>query len=126
MTCASGTRAAAWNEYLYGVFLEFPFFEGGLTRAQVAKAASQNRQLLEARGDRLNSLKADLTSAWKDQKDARHGVTNTRQTVATNEEAFASSQALYRAGKAIGLDVLQSQVDLTAYTLPAYQVCRGL
>jgi outer membrane protein len=102
------------EEYLYGVFLEFPFFEGGLTRAQVAKAASQNRQMLEAKRDRLDSLKADLTSAWKDQEDARHGVTNTRQTLATNEEAFASSQALYRAGKAIGLDVLQSQVDLTA------------
>ena len=85
-----------------------------MTRAQVAKAASQNRQLLEAKRDRINSLKADLTSAWKDQEDARHGVTSTRQTVATNQEAFASSQALYRVGKAIGLDVLQSQVDLTA------------
>jgi outer membrane protein len=102
------------EEYLYGVFLEFPFFEGGLTRAKVAKAASQNRQLLEARRDRLDSLKADLTSAWKDQEDARHGVANTRQTVAANDEAFASAQALYRVGKAIGLDVLQSQVDLTA------------
>jgi outer membrane protein len=102
------------DEYLYGVFLELPFFEGGLTRAKVAKAASQNRQLLEAKRDRIDSLKADLTSAWKDQEDARHGVVNTRQTVATNEEAFASSQALYRVGKAIGLDVLQSQVDLTA------------
>ena len=102
------------GEYLYGVFLEFPFFEGGLTKAQVAKASSQNLQLLEKKRDRLYSLKADLTAAWKDQEDARHGVTNTRQTVATNEEAFASSQALYRSGKAIGLDVLQSQVDLTA------------
>jgi outer membrane protein len=105
-----GTR----EEYLYGVFLEFPFFEGGLTRAQVAKASSQNLQLLETKRDRLNSLKADLTAAWKDQEDARHGVAATRQTVATNEEAYASSQALYRVGKAIGIDVLQSQVDLTA------------
>ena len=102
------------DEYLYGVYLELPFFEGGLTRAQVAKAASQNRQLLEVKRDRLDSLKADLTAAWKDQEDARHGVTNTRQTVASNQEAFASSQSLYRVGKAIGLDVLQSQVDLTA------------
>jgi outer membrane protein len=102
------------EEYLYGVFLEFPFFQGGLTRAQVAKSASQNRQLLEAKRDRLDSLKADLTAAWKDQEDARHGVANTRQTVATNQESFASSQALYRVGKAIGLDVLQAQVDLTA------------
>ena len=102
------------GEWLYGVFLEFPFFEGGLTKAQVTKAASQNLQLQEKKRDRLNSLKADLTAAWKDQEDARHGVTSTRQTVTTNEEAFASAQALYRVGKAIGLDVLQSQVDLTS------------
>jgi outer membrane protein TolC len=115
-----GTR----DEYLYGVFLEFPFFEGGLTKAQVAKAASQNLQLLETKRDRLNGLKADLSAAWKEQEDARHGVATTRQTVATNEEAFASAQALYRVGKAIGLDVLQSQVDLTAsrFSLIRYAV----
>lgn len=119
------------EEYLYGVFLEFPFFQGGLTRAQVAKAASQNRQLLEAKRDRLDSLKADLTAAWKSQEDARSGVASTRQTVATNEEAFASSQALYRVGKAIGLDVLQSQVDLTASRFQliryavAYEIARA-
>lgn len=102
------------SEWLWGVFMEFPFFEGGLTKAQVAKASSQNLQLLEKKRDRLNGLKVDLTTAWKDQENARQGVTTTRQTVATNEEAYASAQALYRVGKAIGLDVLQSQVDLTA------------
>ena len=55
----------------------------------------------------------DLTTAWKDQENARQGVATTKQTVATNEEAYASAQALYRYGKAIGLDVLQGQVDLT-------------
>jgi outer membrane protein len=100
-------------EWIGGVFMEYPFFEGGLTRAQVAKVSSQYQQLLEKKRDRLNSLKVDLTSAWKDQENARHGVVTTKQTVATNEEAYASSQALYRYGKAIGLDVLQAQVDLT-------------
>jgi outer membrane protein len=101
-------------EWIAGVFMEFPFFEGGLTRAQVAKVSSQTRQLLEKKRDRLNGLKVDLTSAWKDWENARQGVATTKQTVATNEEAYASSQALYRVGKAIGLDVLQSQVDLTS------------
>jgi len=100
-------------EWIAGVFMEYPFFEGGLTRAQVAKAASQYQQLLEKKRDRLNGLKVDLTTAWKDQENARQGVATTRQTVATNEEAYASAQALYRYGKAIGLDVLQAQVDLT-------------
>ncbi len=101
-------------EWIGGVFMEFPFFEGGLTKAQVAKASSQSLQLLEKKRDRLNGLKVDLTSAWKDQENARQGVATTRQTVATNEEAFASAGALYRHGKAIGLDVLQAQVDLTS------------
>ena len=101
-------------EWLAGVILEYPFFEGGLTRAQVAKASSQNQQLLEKKRDRLNSLKVDLTAAWKDQENARQGVATTKQTVATNEEAFASAETLYRHGKAIGLDVLQAQVDLTS------------
>jgi outer membrane protein len=93
--------------------MEYPFFEGGLTRAQVAKVSSQYLQLQEKKRDRLNGLKVDLTAAWKDQENSRQGVAATRQTVATNEEAYASAQALYRHGKAIGLDVLQAQVDLT-------------
>jgi outer membrane protein TolC len=101
-------------EWLAGVFMEYPFFEGGLTKAQVAKATSQSSQLLEKKRDRLNGLKVDLTSAWKDQENARQGVVTTRQTVTTNEEAYASAEALYRHGKAIGLDVLQAQVDLTS------------
>ena len=100
-------------EWIGGIFMEYPFFEGGLTKAQVAKASSQNLQLLEKKRDRLNGLKVDLTTAWKDQENARQGAATTRQTVATNEEAYASAQALYRHGKAIGLDVLQAQVDLT-------------
>jgi outer membrane protein len=100
-------------EWIGGVFMEFPFFEGGLTKAQVAKAASQYQQLLEKKRDRLNGIKVDLTTAWKDQENARQGVATTKQTVATNQEAYDSSQALYRVGKAIGLDVLQAQVDLT-------------
>jgi outer membrane protein len=100
-------------EWIGGVFMEYPLFEGGLTKAQVAKASSQYQQLLEKRRDRLNGIKVDLTTAWKDQENARQGVATTKQTVATNEEAYASAQALYRVGKAIGLDVLQAQVDLT-------------
>ncbi len=101
-------------EWIAGVFMEYPFFEGGLTKAQVAKAASQYQQLLEKKRDRLDGIKVDLTTAWKDQENARNGVATTKQTVATNEEAYASSQALYSHGKAIGLDVLQAQVDLTS------------
>jgi outer membrane protein TolC len=115
-------------EWLAGVFMEYPFFEGGLTRAQVAKAASQYRQLLEKKRDRLNSLKADLTSAWKDQENSRQGVSTARQTLLSNEEAYASATSLYRYGKAIALDVLTAQVDLTRarLSLISYQAAYGI
>jgi len=66
----------------------------------------------------------DLTGAWKDQENARRGVAAARQTVATNVEAYASAQALYRHGKAIGLEVLQAQVELTnsRFTIIRYAV----
>jgi outer membrane protein len=117
-------RGGTKPEWIGGLYMEFPFFEGGLTKAQVAKAASQQQQLVEKKRDRLNSLKVDLTTAWKDQENARQGVVTTRQTLTTNEEAFASAEGLYRHGKAVGLDVLQAQVDLTAsrFSLIRYAV----
>ncbi len=105
-----GTR----GEWLAGVFIQFPFFQGGLTKAQVEAADSRYLQSLDRKRDRLDGLKIDLTTAWQDMENSRNGVTDTRQTVATNEEAYASANALYRNGKAIGLDVLQAEVDLTA------------
>jgi outer membrane protein TolC len=115
-------------EWLAGVFMEYPFFEGGLTKAQVAKASSQYRQLLEKKRDRLNSLKSDLTSAWKDQENSRQGVDTARQTLLSNEEAYASATSLYRYGKAIALDVLTAQVELTRarLSLISYQAAYGI
>jgi len=108
--------------------MEYPFFEGGLTKAQVAKAASQYRQVLDKKRDRLNSLKMDLTAAWKDQENSRQGVSAARETLRTNEEAYASATALYRYGKAIALDVLSAQVELTRtrLSLIRYQTAYGI
>jgi len=102
------------DEWMAGVFLEFPFFEGGLTKAQTAAANSRYLQSIERKRDRLNGLRVDLSTAWKDWENARQGVTATQQTLVAKEEAYKSSETLYRYGKAIGLDVLQAQVDLTA------------
>jgi len=102
------------DEWMAGVFLEFPFFEGGVTKARTAAANSRYLQSIERRRDRLNGLRVDLSTAWKYWENARHGVTATQQTLVAKEEAYKSSETLYRYGKAIGLDVLQAQVDLTA------------
>ena len=116
--------AGTKGEWLMGVFLDFPFFEGGLTKAQVSKASSQRLQLEEQKRARLNAIRADLATAWRDQENARLGTTTATQTVETNTEAYASAEALYRAGKAIALDVLAAQTDLTTsrFSLVRYQV----
>jgi outer membrane protein len=116
--------AGTKGEWLVGAFLDFPFFEGGLTRAQVAKASSQHLQLEEQKRARLNAIRADLATAWRDQENARRGTATATQTVETNTEAYASAEALYRAGKAIALDVLAAQTELTTsrFSLVRYQV----
>jgi outer membrane protein len=101
-------------EWLAGIFLDYPLFEGGATKAQVARTSSQKLQLLEKKRDRISGIKVDLMAAWKDQETARLGILSTRQIVEANEEAYAGAEILYRYGKATGLDVLQAQVDLTA------------
>jgi outer membrane protein len=116
--------AGTKGEWLIGAFLDLPLFEGGLTKAQVDRALSQRLQLLEQKRARLNGIKADLANAWRDQDNARRGAATARQTVAANAEAYAGAEALYRAGKVIALDVLQTQADLTAsrFSLVRYQV----
>jgi len=112
------------EEYLAGVYLEYPFFEGGLTRAQVTKAASQYHQLLEKQRERLDDLRVDLMNGWKNQEDGRKGVEASRQNVLASEEAYQSALALFRVGKATGLDVLTAEVELTRARLGliGYQV----
>ncbi|MFP3868919.1 MAG: TolC family protein [Desulfobacteraceae bacterium] len=112
------------EEWLGGVFMEFPLFEGGLTRAQVAKAASQYRQLLERQRDRLDALRVELMTGWKQQEDARQGVAASRQNLVATQEAYRSALALYRVGKAVGLDVLTAELELTGARLGliGYQV----
>ncbi len=112
------------EEYLAGVYLEYPFFEGGLTRAQVGKAASQYRQLLEKKREILDALRVDLMSGWKTQEDGRKGVEASRQNVIASEEAYNSALALFRVGKATGLDVLTAEIELTRarLSLIRYQV----
>jgi outer membrane protein len=111
-------------EWLAGIFAEYPLFEGGATKAKVDKASSRELQLLEIKRDRLDAIKVDLVSAWKDMESARRGIETSSQIVSTNEEAYASAEGLYRYGKVTALDVLQAQADLTAsrFRLIQYRV----
>ncbi len=101
------------DEYIAGVFLEIPLFEGGLKRAKVAKASSQNLQLIELKRNRIDQLRVELMDTRNSLENARHGVDTAKQMIRANTEGYNASLSLYKYGKAIGLDVLQAQVELT-------------
>jgi len=117
-------RGGSEDEWMGGFFMEFPLFEGGLTRAQVAKASSQNMQLVELKRNRNDELRIELKDALRGLENARHGLITARQMIRADTEGYESSLVLYRNGKATGLDVLQAQVDLTRsrFALISYEV----
>ncbi|MDI6852120.1 MAG: TolC family protein [Deltaproteobacteria bacterium] len=92
----------------------------------MAKAASQYRQLLERQRERRDALRVELMTGWKEQEDARQGVAASRQNVAASEEAYRSALALYRVGKATGLDVLTAEVELTPGASQSHPLPSGL
>ena len=106
-------RGGSEGEWMGGVFMEFPLFEGGLTQAQVAKASSHNMQLVELKRNRIDEIRVELMDALKGLENARHGLITDRHMIQADTEGYESSLALYKYGKATGLDVLQAQVDLT-------------
>jgi len=121
-------RGGSEGEWLGGVFMEFPIFEGGLTRAQVAKASSQNIQLVELKRNRIDELRVELKDAFRGLENARQGLVTARQMIQADTEGYDSSLALYKYGKATGLDVLQAQVDLTRsqFALISHEVASNI
>ena len=116
------------GEWMGGVFMEFPIFEGGLTRAQVAKVSSQSMQLMELRRNRIDELRVELKDAIRSLENARQGLVTAQQMIQADTESYESSLALYKYGKATGLDVLQAQVDLTRskFALISYRVAENI
>jgi outer membrane protein len=99
-------------EWLVGVTANWTLYSGGALSAQVAKAQARLTQAQEVRraleldiGTRVR----DVLGAWRTAlSDARAAT----QLVATDREALAAAETLYRAGKATALDVLTAQADL--------------
>jgi outer membrane protein TolC len=100
------------DEYTYGIFLEYPLFSGGLTRAKVAKAKSAYAQLEDSKRAFLNQLRVDLNNALSDIRNSLKGMETAKISIEVNQESYDSTMAMYQAGKLTSLDVLKAQVDL--------------
>ncbi len=103
----SGTnlRDSKWDA---GINLNFPFFEGGLTNAQVGEAAAKlhEQELLLAQGRR--NAEVEIRVAYTELQKSFNQVKLLKQAVETATAAYQGLSKDYRHGLATNIDVLTS------------------
>jgi outer membrane protein TolC len=106
-------EAGRESEWTAGIFLEWPIFDGGLTRAQAGKARSRVHQVTWNERAVRDQVQVDLRDALGALRTASVAVRSSRRAVASQEEAYQAAVEFYKRGKVTYLDVLAAQVELT-------------
>jgi outer membrane protein len=103
----------AGDEWLAGVFLEWPLFEGGITRAQVGKARARYREIEWSDRAVHDQVQVDLSQAVGDIRTALASIRSSKRLVEAQDEAYKAVVEFYKRGKATYLEVLTAETDLT-------------
>ena len=101
------------DEWMAGVFLEWPLFEGGITRAQVGKARARFREVEWNDKAVRDQVQVDLRQAVADIRTALASIRASKRLVEAQDEAYKAVVAFYKRGKATYIEVLTAQTDLT-------------
>lgn len=101
------------TDWVGGVFLEWPFFEGGLRRGQVAKAEARARGVRESARALTLEVEAEVRDALAAWRVALASVASADKQLEANREAALAASAVYEAGRASALDVLTAEAELT-------------
>ncbi len=102
--------------------LNFNIFNGGGTRAEMAKIDHQREQLLEQRQKLVDDIKLDVEKNWLDMKNAAERIKVTRDAVKQGEENLKINKARYRDGAGTATDVLDA---ITLLTIAETNACRA-
>lgn len=103
-----------------GITLSIPIFTQRLTNGNIAVATAQQGQAAAQAQGALATAQAELLTAWASHRQARALVELTAgATLRRAEEAFASTEAAYRAGGRSLLDVLDALRTLNATRVSA-------
>ena len=103
----------AGDEWTAGVVLEWPLFEGGLTRAQVGKARARFREVEWSDRAIRDQVQVDFSQALGDLRTALASIRSSRRLVDAQDEAYKAAVEFYKRGKATYIEVLSSETDLT-------------
>jgi outer membrane protein TolC len=109
----TGLPPLSGDEWMAGVFLEWSLFEGGITRAQVAKARARYREVEwndKAIGDQV---RVDLSQVLGDIRTALASIRSSKRLVEAQDEAYKATVEFYKRGKATYIEVLSAETDLT-------------
>ena len=98
---ASAGLSASWN-----------IFDSGVVKAEIKKAETELEQLNLTRQNELNTIREEVTNAYKNLSTALARLRTTKKAVELAEEEREISIEKYRAGEGILLDVLDSEVSL--------------
>jgi outer membrane protein TolC len=101
------------DEWMAGVFLEWSLFEGGITRAQVAKARARSRETEWSDKAIRDQVQVDLRQALADMRTALASIRSSKRLVEAQNEAYKAAMEFYKHGKATYVEVLTNETDLT-------------
>jgi len=101
------------DEWMAGVFVEWSLFEGGITRAQVAKARARFREVEWNDRAVRDQVRVDLSQALGDMRTALASIRSSKRLVEAQDEAYLATVEFYRRGKATYIEVLSAETDLT-------------
>jgi len=109
----TGAPPLSGDEWMAGVFLEWSLFEGGITRAQVAKARARYREVEWNDKAVRDQVRVDLSQALGDIHTALASIRSSKRLVEAQDESYKATMEFYKRGKATYIEVLSAETDLT-------------
>jgi outer membrane protein len=109
----TGQPPLSGDEWMAGVFLDWSLFEGGTTRAQVAKARARYREIEWNDKAIRDQVRVDLSQALGDIRTALAFIKSSKRLVEAQDESYKATMEFYKRGKATYTEVLSAETDLT-------------
>lgn len=109
----TGLPPLSGEEWTAGVFLEWSLFEGGVTRAQVAKARARYREVEWNDKAMQDQVRVEFSQALGDIRTALASIRASKRLVEAQEESYKATMEFYKRGKATYIEALSAETDLT-------------
>jgi outer membrane protein TolC len=101
------------DNWTFMLGLNLNIFNGGSTKAEIAKIDYQREQLLEQRRKLVDDIKLEAEKNWLDMKNAGERINVTRGAIKQGEENLKINKERYREGAGTSTDVLDAITLLT-------------